>query len=385
MFSHSLKNRKRYRESSSLLVGTRINNKIHLLHRIAYNCSLPYGLEILGMENYQIKETGLFLTSKSGRLEWSFNSKKIAIHFKAVRSLSDIGLITVKFVLGKESQEIPLQVKNLKIHEGIATVRVKSEKEAVIFAFCRPDELVSVPLAWLSTVTPSPSYTRLPDIPYPFPLSADIKDLFILPKFLNPQEWNEDIRVNPQLGFANPDRPVVEMYGNLKLFHYNCDSTKDAGWGCAYRVCQMILSWILLQGIRQIQIPSILEMQEILVQMKDKPDNWIGSSKWIGSFEVALILEHLCGISCEIISVQPFQTMTDFIPTFQEYFEEVGSPIFVGGDSYAYLLVGVGNQHWMVIDPHWKGENPVDAVRLMNLQQIFNKGTFYNFLLPRLL
>ena len=37
-------------------------------------------------------------------------------------------------------------------------------------------------------------------------------------------------------------------------------------------------------------IPSCSEIQEILVDMEDKPSSFIGSRDWIGSYEVLLFL-----------------------------------------------------------------------------------------------
>lgn len=36
-------------------------------------------------------------------------------------------------------------------------------------------------------------------------------------------------------------------------------------------------------------VPSIREIQEILVEMQDKPESFLGSKQWIGSFEVAIL------------------------------------------------------------------------------------------------
>ena len=42
-------------------------------------------------------------------------------------------------------------------------------------------------------------------------------------------------------------------------------------------------------------------MQEILFKLGDKSKEIIGSSDWIGSFEVSMIINQVCGKNCKII------------------------------------------------------------------------------------
>ena len=43
-------------------------------------------------------------------------------------------------------------------------------------------------------------------------------------------------------------------------------------------------------------VPSLRKIQEILVEVGDKPQSFIGSKEWIGSFEACIILDHLYGV-----------------------------------------------------------------------------------------
>ena len=79
---------------------------------------------------------------------------------------------------------------------------------------------------------------------------------------------------------------------NYNYYHYNCDNTNDAGWGCGYRTTQTMCSWIRYQILeknkklniesRVPDVPSILEIQKILTDCGDKPSNFVGSKQWIG-------------------------------------------------------------------------------------------------------
>ena len=38
--------------------------------------------------------------------------------------------------------------------------------------------------------------------------------------------------------------------------------------------------------------------------MKDKPVEFLGSSEWIGAFEVSMLITHLTGIDCKILNIK---------------------------------------------------------------------------------
>eukprot|EP00126_Sphaerothecum_destruens_P004316 Sdes_comp18113_c0_seq1m7557 len=115
--------------------------------------------------------------------------------------------------------------------------------------------------------------------------------------------------LNPSEFFGNHEfnqNSCSLVKGKFHFFHYQCDGFNDQGWGCAYRAFQTISSWILLNTSNPtFKVPSISEIQAALVQMKDKPTNFVGSKDWIGSIEISLCLEHFCNISCKIIHLPP--------------------------------------------------------------------------------
>merc|ERR1712178_447693 len=74
--------------------------------------------------------------------------------------------------------------------------------------------------------------------------------------------------------------------GDYHYYYYGCDSFQDQGWGCGYRTLQTIISHFLPE-----QVPSILKIQEKLVEIGDKPKNFIGSWEWIGSVEISWLVD----------------------------------------------------------------------------------------------
>ena len=81
------------------------------------------------------------------------------------------------------------------------------------------------------------------------------------------------------------------------------------GWGCGYRSVQSLCSWAenklrssssssadTAAGGVVACVPSLRKIQEILVEVGDKPPSFVGSKQWIGSFEACIVLDHLFGV-----------------------------------------------------------------------------------------
>ena len=69
------------------------------------------------------------------------------------------------------------------------------------------------------------------------------------------------------------------------------------GWGCAYRSLQTLWSWFVLQGYTHRPPPTHRQIQEALVEVGEERPSFVGSTHWIGSFEVRDCLAHLMGVS----------------------------------------------------------------------------------------
>ena len=69
------------------------------------------------------------------------------------------------------------------------------------------------------------------------------------------------------------------------------------GWGCAYRSLQTLWSWFVLQGYTHRPPPTHRQIQEALVEVGEERSSFVGSTHWIGSFEVRDCLAHLMGVS----------------------------------------------------------------------------------------
>jgi hypothetical protein len=81
--------------------------------------------------------------------------------------------------------------------------------------------------------------------------------------------------------------------GSYLYYHYRQDRFDDAGWGCAYRSCQTLVSWFRLQSYTSLAVPSHGDMQALLVRMGDKEASFAGSRQWMGAVELMYVLNEV--------------------------------------------------------------------------------------------
>uniref|UniRef100_A0A0K8SSF5 Ufm1-specific protease 2 n=1 Tax=Lygus hesperus TaxID=30085 RepID=A0A0K8SSF5_LYGHE len=229
------------------------------------------------------------------------------------------------------------------------------------------------------------------------------------PKFTLPLALSHIFGGSPALGYTG-ERHLVNVHEAVKppklrdvqistvrgfygYFHYMQDGEKDDGWGCAYRSLQTIFSWFRWQGYVSSQVPSIKEIQEILVRIKDKPESFVGSKQWIGSQELCYVLDETAKVMCRIIHVPSGKGMLDERYAIAAHFEEQGTPIMVGGGQYAYTILGIAcgetpnETRFLILDPHYVGPHDLKSILKKNgiawkAVDMFKNGQFYNMCLP---
>ncbi|KAL4233821.1 Peptidase C78 [Mactra antiquata] len=131
--------------------------------------------------------------------------------------------------------------------------------------------------------------------------------------------------------------------GNYFYYHYICDGHDDRGWGCGYRTLQSLCSWVNLQKQKDkvdqiskgylLKVPSIPEIQNALVTMRDKPESFVNSKEWIGSFEVCLCLDYFYDVPCKILHINSGKEILSHMEAISNHFKQFGSPIMMGGES----------------------------------------------------
>ena len=208
--------------------------------------------------------------------------------------------------------------------------------------------------------------------------------------------------LNPHLKMSNifekSDNPHVlrgMVRGDYYYYHYNQDNFNDAGWGCAYRSLQTLVSWFKLNTSvgKNIKVPTIPEIQTILVKLGDKDKKIIGSTDWIGAIEVNLVLNELLGIDNQILYVPSGSELNSKGRELIYHFQHNGTPVMVGGGVYAYTILGVdydkvkGECKFLILDPHYTGEDDIKTIinkGWCNWKtiEIFKKENFYNLCLP---
>ena len=106
-------------------------------------------------------------------------------------------------------------------------------------------------------------------------------------------------------------------------------------------------------------VPTLLNIQETLVNIGDKPSSFIKSREWIGSFEICLFLDHcynvstwifyifsilitsssiyhfiyfviILQVSSKIIHIRTGKEIGLEFAKFVEHFQKFGSPVMIG-------------------------------------------------------
>lgn len=157
--------------------------------------------------------------------------------------------------------------------------------------------------------------------------------------------------------------------GYYTYHHYMQDHFDDDKWGCAYRSLQTLVSWFKLQGYTDRSIPSHREIQQVLVDIGDKDQKFVGSKKWIGSFEVSYCLDNLLGVTSKFLSVPNGAEMATKGRELAQHFDTQGTPIMIGGGVLAHTILGVdyneltGDISFLILDPHYTGGEDLQVIQ----------------------
>ncbi|EDV36825.1 uncharacterized protein Dana_GF11754 [Drosophila ananassae] len=199
---------------------------------------------------------------------------------------------------------------------------------------------------------------------------------------ISPKTYSLPLLENPHQGLAPPtqDGETVCIRGYFSYFHYGCDGHQDVGWGCGYRTLQSAISWIIgrrgssADGSQEAQwfVPSIREIQAILVAIGDKDQQFEGSCDWIGTLEEFYVMDVLYQLPCRILHVRQLGS-PEVVDQIRSYFNEFQGFIAMGGvngDSASKAIVGwhrseAGKVFLLVVDPHF-AEPPACQQKLID-------------------
>lgn len=215
----------------------------------------------------------------------------------------------------------------------------------------------------------------------------------------------ENIKSNTDVLFIEGESEKYQVKGSHKFFYYKCDGIDDIGWGCGYRTLQTICSWIRLQlletyknkadGVKD--VPTILEIQKILADCGDKPQEFIGSKEWIGCFEACIVIDVLYDVPCKILHSTPGR-LSERLPELKTHFKIFKSPIMMGGDldNASKGVLGFCKNsltekgYLLIANPHMYTNEPLDEknicelVNWIDINVLENSHSFYNFCMPQI-
>eukprot|EP00127_Corallochytrium_limacisporum_P003548 Clim_evm31s150 gene=Clim_evmTU31s150 len=221
------------------------------------------------------------------------------------------------------------------------------------------------------------------------------------------------------------DISVAIISTPVVYFHYGMQGIADAGWGCAYRSLQSLVSNLILTGrccertatdeLRghgcECRVPHHGgQTQDVLRKsMCDLPRN----DQWIGSMEVSAYLDDQFEVPCRIIHVAADGDvcgLANHREDLLEHFQTFATPGMIGGGVEAQTLCGVrwvrdaplAETEFLVLDPHFRfnpgslGGHALETERLAEAQrrgyiawhtaETFSvkgtQGNFHNVCLP---
>ncbi|TDH69035.1 hypothetical protein CCR75_004756 [Bremia lactucae] len=213
------------------------------------------------------------------------------------------------------------------------------------------------------------------------------------------------INVHEGISSSNVGKPsqVAIVDGFYGYYHYLQQGTNDKGWGCAYRSLQTLASWLFLQHYTSLSYLSHEHIQQVLVEMGDKPASFQGSKDWIGSVEVGYVLDELFGVRFRTLTVSSGAHLPDVARELLYHFETHGTPVMMGGGQLAFTILGVdlnevtGTCAFLTLDPHYTGDEDLEIIQHQSVAlegykaipcswsktTTFSKNAFYNLCLPQ--
>jgi Ufm1-specific protease 1 len=99
----------------------------------------------------------------------------------------------------------------------------------------------------------------------------------------------------------------------------------------------------MLNSKKDVNIPSIKQIQEILVAIGDKDSSFVSSRDWIGGAETCFVIDELFQVPCFLHHIASSVSISSERNQMIDYFKSHGGLIAMGGDQDAgsKLIVGV--------------------------------------------
>ena len=110
---------------------------------------------------------------------------------------------------------------------------------------------------------------------------------------------------------------------------------------------------------KDVNIPSIKRIQEILVAIGDKEPSFVSSRDWIGGAETCFVIDELFQVSCYLHHISSTESISSRRKQMMDYFKSQGGLIAMGGDQDASskLIAGVhvaaDEGFWLLVVASW--------------------------------
>jgi Ufm1-specific protease 2 len=84
--------------------------------------------------------------------------------------------------------------------------------------------------------------------------------------------------------------------------------------------------------------------------------------------EISFCLNEMLNVDCKIISVSSGSEICEKARELQYHFNTEGTPVMIGGSSYAHTIVGIdfnemtGQVRYLIVDPHYTGVDDIKVI-----------------------
>lgn len=118
----------------------------------------------------------------------------------------------------------------------------------------------------------------------------------------------------------------MEIKGDYLFYHCN-DS--DKSWISNYKITQTIISWLNFNGHINMEIPSILQLQETLVYLGEERTTLLNSRKPINLEHIGVIISFNLDLEIDILKFKSYDDFEKNMEILHRHLDLFGSPLVI--------------------------------------------------------
>lgn len=147
----------------------------------------------------------------------------------------------------------------------------------------------------------------------------------------------------------NTSSSLITIEGDYFYFHTNMDKFNDKHWGNGYRALQTMLSWFLLNGYSNFEIPNLEDIQKILICLGQKNLSIFSKNKIINLSDIGMSFSYIVDSELEIIAFRNRKEFEENLEDLKDCVTHYKSPLLISVSSdllgiYTVLGINIINE-----------------------------------------